>query len=266
MKQRLALARTLVHDPALLILDEPASGLDPRARIELRELLKELRLLGKTILISSHILTELAEMCTHIGIIERGRLLVSGSIGRDFAADAAGAHRAGAGAGAGRAGHGHDAHGARRAGCDLAAGERRRRPARGNRRRGRRPSARPRPPGAVPDGPGCCVRGCWAMSACSAPCWRPWSAPRCRSTASTKKSATWKTSSCAPRGAWCSDQPGLLGDAPDRRQPDDQQGATRPHAQRAVDCRAHRLSDVARSVRRALLLDHLRQLALPQPL
>jgi ABC-2 type transport system ATP-binding protein len=82
MKQRLALARTLVHDPALLILDEPASGLDPRARIELRELLKELRLLGKTILISSHILTELAEMCTHIGIIERGQLLVSGDVGQ----------------------------------------------------------------------------------------------------------------------------------------------------------------------------------------
>jgi ABC-2 type transport system ATP-binding protein len=80
MKQRLALARTLVHDPALLILDEPASGLDPRARIELRELLKELRLLGKTILISSHILTELAEMCTHVGIIERGQLLVSGEV------------------------------------------------------------------------------------------------------------------------------------------------------------------------------------------
>ncbi|HMA34359.1 MAG TPA: ABC transporter ATP-binding protein, partial [Chloroflexia bacterium] len=80
MKQRLGLARTLVHNPALLILDEPASGLDPRARIELRELLKELRQLGKTILISSHILTELAEVCTHVGIIERGRLLVSGSI------------------------------------------------------------------------------------------------------------------------------------------------------------------------------------------
>jgi ABC-2 type transport system ATP-binding protein len=80
MKQRLGLARTLVHDPALLILDEPASGLDPRARIELRELLKELRQLGKTILISSHILTELAEVCTHVGIIERGHLLVSGSI------------------------------------------------------------------------------------------------------------------------------------------------------------------------------------------
>ena len=80
MKQRLGLARTLIHDPALLILDEPASGLDPRARIELRELLKELRQLGKTIMISSHILTELAEVCTHVGIVERGRLLVSGSI------------------------------------------------------------------------------------------------------------------------------------------------------------------------------------------
>ncbi|NCC37263.1 MAG: ABC transporter ATP-binding protein, partial [Chloroflexia bacterium] len=65
MKQRLSLARTMLHDPALLILDEPASGLDPRARVELRELLKELRRLGKTIMISSHILTELAEMCTH---------------------------------------------------------------------------------------------------------------------------------------------------------------------------------------------------------
>ncbi len=80
MKQRLSLARTMVHDPRLLILDEPASGLDPRARIELRELLKELRALGKTIMISSHILTELAEMCTHIGIIEAGRLLVSGEV------------------------------------------------------------------------------------------------------------------------------------------------------------------------------------------
>ncbi|MDQ2806350.1 MAG: ABC transporter ATP-binding protein [Chloroflexota bacterium] len=80
MKQRLGLARTLVHNPALLILDEPASGLDPRARIELRELLKELRQLGKTVLISSHILTELAEVCTHVGIVERGRLLISGSI------------------------------------------------------------------------------------------------------------------------------------------------------------------------------------------
>ena len=80
MKQRLSLARTMVHDPQLLILDEPASGLDPRARVELRELLKELRVMGKTIMISSHILTELAEMCTHIGIIEHGRLLASGEV------------------------------------------------------------------------------------------------------------------------------------------------------------------------------------------
>ncbi len=80
MKQRLSLARTMVHDPLLLILDEPASGLDPRARVELRELLKELSSLNKTIMISSHILTELAEMCTHIGIIERGRLLASGDV------------------------------------------------------------------------------------------------------------------------------------------------------------------------------------------
>ena len=80
MKQRLSLARTMIHDPALLILDEPASGLDPRARIELRELLKELRALGKTVMISSHILTELAEMCTHIAIIERGHLLASGDV------------------------------------------------------------------------------------------------------------------------------------------------------------------------------------------
>jgi ABC-2 type transport system ATP-binding protein len=80
MKQRLSLARTMIHDPALLILDEPASGLDPRARIELRELLKELRALGKTVMISSHILTELAEMCTHIAIIERGNLLAAGDV------------------------------------------------------------------------------------------------------------------------------------------------------------------------------------------
>ena len=80
MQQRLCLARTLVHDPPLLILDEPASGLDPRARVELRELLKELRALGKTILLSSHILTEMAEVCTHVGIIERGELLASGRV------------------------------------------------------------------------------------------------------------------------------------------------------------------------------------------
>ncbi|NJM06360.1 ABC transporter ATP-binding protein [Candidatus Gracilibacteria bacterium] len=80
MKQRLSLARTMIHNPSLLILDEPASGLDPRARVELRELLKELRAMGKTIMISSHILTELAEMCSHIGIIEHGRLLASGDV------------------------------------------------------------------------------------------------------------------------------------------------------------------------------------------
>ena len=80
MKQRLGLARCLVHSPQVLILDEPASGLDPRARIELREILKELRKMGKTILISSHILLELTEMCDNIGIIEQGRMIVSGSV------------------------------------------------------------------------------------------------------------------------------------------------------------------------------------------
>jgi ABC-2 type transport system ATP-binding protein len=80
MKQRLCLAKTLVHDPPVLILDEPASGLDPRARLEVKALLKELRNMGKTILISSHILTELADCCTSIGIIERGQLLLSGPI------------------------------------------------------------------------------------------------------------------------------------------------------------------------------------------
>ena len=80
MKQRLCLAKTLVHDPPVLILDEPASGLDPRARLEVKALLKELRKMGKTILISSHILTELADCCTSIGIIERGQLLMHGPI------------------------------------------------------------------------------------------------------------------------------------------------------------------------------------------
>jgi ABC-2 type transport system ATP-binding protein len=80
MKQRLCLAKTLVHDPPVLILDEPASGLDPRARVEVKALLKELRRMGKTILISSHILTELADCCTTIGIIERGQLLMTGPI------------------------------------------------------------------------------------------------------------------------------------------------------------------------------------------
>jgi ABC-2 type transport system ATP-binding protein len=81
MRQRLCLAHTLVHDPQLLILDEPASGLDPRARVEMREILRELRAMGKTILVSSHILPELAELCTSVGIIDRGRLLRSGKIG-----------------------------------------------------------------------------------------------------------------------------------------------------------------------------------------
>jgi ABC-2 type transport system ATP-binding protein len=80
MKQRLSIARVLLHDPKLLLLDEPASGLDPRARIEIRELLKELRRMGKTILISSHILPELADLCTSIGIIERGELIYHGSV------------------------------------------------------------------------------------------------------------------------------------------------------------------------------------------
>jgi ABC-2 type transport system ATP-binding protein len=80
MKQRLCLAKTLVHDPPVLILDEPSSGLDPRARLEVKALLKELRKMGKTILISSHILTELADCCTSIGIIERGQLLLQGPI------------------------------------------------------------------------------------------------------------------------------------------------------------------------------------------
>lgn len=80
MKQRLSVARVLLHDPRVLFLDEPASGLDPRARIEMRELLKELRRMGKTIIISSHILHELAEMCTTVGIIERGELLFHGLI------------------------------------------------------------------------------------------------------------------------------------------------------------------------------------------
>jgi ABC-2 type transport system ATP-binding protein len=80
MKQRLCLAKTLVHDPPVLILDEPASGLDPRARLEMKALLKELQAMGKTILISSHILSELADFCSSIGVIERGVLLAAGSI------------------------------------------------------------------------------------------------------------------------------------------------------------------------------------------
>ncbi len=80
MKQRLSLARVLLHDPDLLLLDEPASGLDPRARIELRELLKALQQMGKTILISSHILQELAQFCTRIGIMEAGQLVAEGDL------------------------------------------------------------------------------------------------------------------------------------------------------------------------------------------
>lgn len=80
MTQRLGLARVLLHEPQVLLLDEPASGLDPRARIEMRELLKELRSMGKTILVSSHILPELADICNKIGIIERGRLLFNGDV------------------------------------------------------------------------------------------------------------------------------------------------------------------------------------------
>jgi ABC-2 type transport system ATP-binding protein len=80
MKQRLGLARTLVHDPPVLILDEPASGLDPRARVEVKELLRELQRMGKTILISSHILSELADICTQLAVIEKGSLVAFGSL------------------------------------------------------------------------------------------------------------------------------------------------------------------------------------------
>ncbi len=80
MKQRLCLAKTLVHDPKVLLLDEPASGLDPRARIEIRELLKELRNMGKTIFVSSHILSELADFVTKVGIIEAGKLVIAGDV------------------------------------------------------------------------------------------------------------------------------------------------------------------------------------------
>jgi ABC-2 type transport system ATP-binding protein len=80
MKQRVALGRTLLHDPKLLILDEPADGLDPRARIELRELLRALAAQGKAVLISSHILTELSEICDTCAIIEQGKLLATGTV------------------------------------------------------------------------------------------------------------------------------------------------------------------------------------------
>jgi ABC-2 type transport system ATP-binding protein len=80
MKQRLCLARALAHDPKVLVLDEPASGLDPRARVEIRELLQELQAMGKTIFVSSHILSEIEEVCTHIGIIEAGELVALGTM------------------------------------------------------------------------------------------------------------------------------------------------------------------------------------------
>jgi len=90
MQQRLGVARVLIHDPKVLLLDEPASGLDPRARIEMRSLLVELGRMGKALMVSSHILSELAEMCTSIGIIERGRLLYAGSIADAYARARAG--------------------------------------------------------------------------------------------------------------------------------------------------------------------------------
>ncbi len=80
MKQRLSLARTLAHDPEVLILDEPAAGLDPRARVEIRELLVELASMGKSIFFSSHILADVSEICTHIGIIEAGQMVIQGSV------------------------------------------------------------------------------------------------------------------------------------------------------------------------------------------
>jgi ABC-2 type transport system ATP-binding protein len=80
MKQRLCLGRTMIHNPSVLVLDEPAAGLDPRARIELREMITRLADAGKAILVSSHILTELAEMCDRVGIIEQGRLVAVGSV------------------------------------------------------------------------------------------------------------------------------------------------------------------------------------------
>ncbi len=81
MKQRLAIARMLLHDPKVLVLDEPANGLDPRARIEMRELIEELARLGKTIVLSSHILTELSDLCHSVAILEKGRLVASGPVG-----------------------------------------------------------------------------------------------------------------------------------------------------------------------------------------
>lgn len=80
MKQRLCLARALIHDPEILILDEPTSGLDPRTRFEFKEILKDLQESGRTIFISSHVLSELSELCTDIGILDQGRLVLEGNI------------------------------------------------------------------------------------------------------------------------------------------------------------------------------------------
>lgn len=87
MQQRLCLARALIHDPVVLLLDEPASGLDPLARVEMREILKELGRMGKTIIISSHILSELADLCTHIGMISSGRLVRQGPLNEVLAGE-----------------------------------------------------------------------------------------------------------------------------------------------------------------------------------
>jgi ABC-2 type transport system ATP-binding protein len=92
LKQRVCLARALVHDPAVLLLDEPASGLDPRARVEMREILKELQRMGKTIVISSHILPELTELCSMIGIIDRGRMRATGPVREVIARLSSGKH------------------------------------------------------------------------------------------------------------------------------------------------------------------------------
>ncbi len=92
MKQRLCVARALLHNPKLLILDEPSSGLDPRARVEMKELLKNLHSMGKTIVISSHILSELSEMCTSIGIMNHGQLVMAGRI-EDIMQQVAGGRR-----------------------------------------------------------------------------------------------------------------------------------------------------------------------------
>jgi ABC-2 type transport system ATP-binding protein len=86
MRQRLGIARCLIHDPAVLLLDEPASGMDPSARLELREILRELSKLGRTILISSHVLSELSDICTHIGLIRSGEMIAEGPLS-DFPLD-----------------------------------------------------------------------------------------------------------------------------------------------------------------------------------